>query len=1358
MKKTKRLLGIFLIFFITIQIQSQNAGNEQKATLILTSETMIEVPSIASQIIDGTFVPAVDIKKEVNPKRWGKNTSVPGKGLPKGEDPLWQKQKGTSKSPGREPILTFVAASATATPTDPTGAVGPNHFVNSWNSSFRIWDKAGNPLTNAASLGTILPGTLGDPIVIYDPYADRFLITEFFSNGFDVAICQGSDPVNDGWYVYRFATNTFPDYPKFSVWSDGYYITANKDQNSASTSEVVFALERDRMISGDPTAQMVGFPLTNIVTSGFYSPLGFNCNGSTLPPAGNAPIVYMQDDSWSGVSTDHLKIWNINVNWVTPANSTISSPQIINTAPFDGLFDGGSFSNLPQPSGGDIDALQATIMYMAQYRRFPTYNTVVFNFVVDLDGNDDYAGIRWYELRQDDDGDPWTIYQEGTYSQPDGHSAFSGNMCMDASGNIALAYTCVSTSLYPSLRYTGRYANDPTGTMTLSEEVIVNGTQSDPSTRYGDYSQMTIDPVDDATFWSIGEYFSGGRKNHVGVFQIAPPALTSQFTGNPVNVCTGGTVTFTDNSLASPTSWNWTFEGGTPATYSGQTPPPIAYNTVGTYDVTLVVGDGNTTSSLTLTDYITVQDIIADFSANPTTVIEGNSVSFTDLSACDPNSWVWAFPGGVPASYSGASPPPIVYNTLGSYGVTLTATNSNGTDIETKTDYIHVISCVLCETSYSNQSDDWISNVSFNTIDNTTVAEPGGYGDYSSISTEIEEDQTYTLSVDVTVNGSWTQHVWAWIDWNMNCDFTDQGEAYDLGQTPGTQGVHTLSLAITVPVGLNPNSIKMRVSERFNSNPEPCTETTYGEAEDYTLNIITNALPPVAEFMADNLTPTIADTVSFTDMSANDPTSWSWSFDPGTIEYLEGTTSSSQHPVVRFAEANTYTVELNVTNNAGNSTETKTDYINATLAAPLADFMADNLNPTIEDTVSFTDLSEFDPTSWSWVITPSTIEYLEGTDASSQHPKIKFLEVGSYTVELTATNSIGSDIESKPDYIVAMYPAPVVDFEADDLSPTTIDTVLFTDLSTNYPDEWEWAISPATVTYAEGTSASSQYPLIIFDEVGLYSIELTATNAAGSGSESKIDYIDVREALSVDVTASVEEICLGGSVQLNAEASGGSGAYTYNWTSEPEGFVSTDPDPIVSPEESSIYIVEVDDGEHIVNGEIEIIVNPLPEIMLIDWPESLCNQEEPPIQLEATPTGGLYSGSNVTPDGIFSPEEAPLGWNVITYTYVDENNCEASVQDSIFIDDCLFTKEFKNDISVQLFPNPNSGVFTVKSNQMIDKIEVVDQNGKLLYSKQINDKTGRISLHLVQGAYYVRTFFDDLDNKQRMVTKELLIK
>lgn len=408
--KTKLLILLMLVAG-SFNIYAQETNTKQKATLIRKAEFMTEVPSIASQIASGQFIPAENIIKEVNPKRRDANRAVPGKGLPVGKDPLWNLQKSAVKYQGKDPILTFEATSAYATPTDPTGAVGPNHFVNSWNSAFRIWDKAGNPLTAPASLGTIFPGqTLGDPIVMYDPFADRFLITEFYSNGFLVAVSQGPDPVNSGWYTYQFSTNTFPDYPKYSIWSDGYYITANKNSSTAGFSEVVFALEKDKMLVGDPDALMIGFPLPTINTSGFYSPLGFNVTGGELPPPGNAPIVYVQDDSWSGVSADHLKIWSINVDWETPSNSAISDPQIINTEPFDGLFDGGSFSNLPQPSGPDIDALQATIMYMAQYRRFLDHNSVVFNFVVDLDGSDDYAGIRWYELRQSNDGDPWEIY------------------------------------------------------------------------------------------------------------------------------------------------------------------------------------------------------------------------------------------------------------------------------------------------------------------------------------------------------------------------------------------------------------------------------------------------------------------------------------------------------------------------------------------------------------------------------------------------------------------------------------------------------------------------------------------------------------------------------------------------------------------------------------------------------------------------------------------------------------------------------------------------------------------------------------------------------------------------------------
>lgn len=518
----KRVLHLSPLILLVLLMANFTVRSQQKASLILSPVEMKIIPSLAEQIKTGTFQPAVDYPGEVNPKRQGRNLPVPGKGLPKGADPLVSNQQNTITYNGKDPILTFLAASSNSTPTDPTGAVGSNHFINAWNSAFRIWDKEGNPLTDPAALGTILYGNLGDPIVFFDQFADRFVITEFFSNGFAIAVCQGPDPVNDGWYLYLYNTNTFPDYPKFSLWSDGYYITSNKNSWNPGSSEVVFALNREKMIAGDETAEMIGFPLPGCQTNGFYSPLGFNALGNTPPPAGNAPIVYMQDDSWSGVSNDHLKIWNVNVDWSNPGNSTISDAQEILTTPFDGLFDGGSFSNLPQPSGPDLDALQATIMYMAQYRRFDDYNAVVFNFVVDLDGSDDLAAIRWYELRQESDGSEWEIHQEGTYAQPEGHSAYSGNMCMDVNGNIALAYSIVSETIYPALRYTGRYATDPPGVMTLEEESIVEGTQSDPSYRYGDYSQMTIDPVDEKTFWSIGEYFTGGpRKNHVGVFRIA---------------------------------------------------------------------------------------------------------------------------------------------------------------------------------------------------------------------------------------------------------------------------------------------------------------------------------------------------------------------------------------------------------------------------------------------------------------------------------------------------------------------------------------------------------------------------------------------------------------------------------------------------------------------------------------------------------------------------------------------------------------------------------------------------------------------------------------------------------------------
>jgi len=885
--KSRLFFTSILILIFSITGFSQNAKQEQKATLIRQADFMVEVPSIAYQMANGTFKPAVDEKKEYNPKRRDANKAVPGKGFPKGDDPLWKKQSKSGKIKGKEPILTFQAASSGSTPTDPTGAVGPNHFVNAWNSSFRIWDKDGNPLTPAASLGTIFPGeTAGDPIVMYDPFADRFVVTEFtFMNGFLVAVSQGPDPVNSGWYTYYFSTNSFPDYPKFSLWSDGYYITSNKNSWSAGSSEVVYAIERDKMLNGDTDAEMIGFPLPTISTNGFYSPLGFNVTGSEMPPPGNAPIVYMQDDSWSGVSTDHLKIWKINVDWDTPSNSTISNPEILNTQPFDGLFDGGSFSNLPQPSGPDLDALQATIMYMAQYRRFPDHNSVVFNFVVDLDGSDNLAGIRWYELRQDNDGDDWQIYQEGTYSQPDGHSAFSGNMCMDGQGNIALAYTTVSNSQFPSLRYTGRYAADPLNVMTIAEESYAEGTTSDPSTRYGDYSQMTIDPVDDITFWSIGEYFTGGpRKNQVGVFQIAADlasdvGITSIDT--PQNGILGDSepITVTIRNFGIDTQSNipvyFQIDDGivVSETYTGS----ITSNTNAQFTFT-ATGDfsetGATYHVIAGTNLNSDQNLSNDTISVMITHLYADDIGVTEISSPVSGPYLSSEEAvsatienfGVNAqsdfnvSYILDNNPIVTEQVDGPLdaGATMFYTFAQTADLSVIGNHTLVVTTAL--PSDPNNENDFTLDTIANTlcqpellctqgvgfyefhlgdINNVSGCDPNGYGNYTNLSTELEQGSVNNLTV-TTEYGS--VFVKVWIDFNDNFLFeTDEIVVNDYEIAPGQNGGnYTEIMPLTIPANAALGEHLMRAKTNYNEGvpSDPCEATIFGETEDYTVSIV----------------------------------------------------------------------------------------------------------------------------------------------------------------------------------------------------------------------------------------------------------------------------------------------------------------------------------------------------------------------------------------------------------------------------------------------------------------------------------------------------------------------------------------
>jgi|GEM_PF-343605 len=403
---------------------------------------------------------------------------------------------------------------------------------------------------------------------------------------------------------------------------------------------------------------------------------------------------------------------------------------------------------------------------------------------------------------------------------------------------------------------------------------------------------------------------------------VVAAGLFAQFSADQTSLCQGSQVTFTDQSVGSPTTWSWTFPGGNPSNYSGQTPPAISYSTPGTFDVILTVSDGNDSDTQTKTDYITVNGLIADFSGNPTQLVIGSTVNFTDNSSCSPTSWSWSFPGGTPST-SNAQNPAVTYNTAGVFNVTLTAGNGFGNDSETKSGYITVSEVPLnyCTSQGSNFSYEWIGRVDFDGFYNTSGA--SGYTDFTNLEVDMIAGEDVNVTLTPQFSGTTYVEFWKiWIDYNRDGDFEDAGEEVfaPASSNAAINGSFTVS---SVAIG----KTRMRVSMKWNAAQTACETFSYGEVEDYTVSF-TSALPPVADFAAGATTIFEDKTVNFTDLSTNSPTSWAWSFEGGSPA-----TSTQQNPTINYATAGVYSVTLTATNAAGNDTEVKTDYITV-LALP----------------------------------------------------------------------------------------------------------------------------------------------------------------------------------------------------------------------------------------------------------------------------------------------------------------------------------------------------------------------------------------------------------------------------------------
>ena len=551
------------------------------------------------------------------------------------------------------PIVSFNALNnednATAfgghvTPPDTDGAVGPTQYVQQVNLLLRVYDKTGAPLTpptKLSSLFTSLGGACagtdnGDPVVLYDALADRWILSQFALPSFPnppyhecIAVSTSGDATGT-YFVYDFLTPgaELPDYPKLSVWPDAYYMTVHQFTNGAAfNGSGVYALDRAKMLAGDPAASFVYFNLdATSHPEGIFGILASSLDGLTLPPAG-APEVfsYFTADEY-GDPGDALRLFEFKPDFTTPASSTFTErPESpIALAAFDPR-QPPNRTDVEQPAPGPaVDSVGDRLMYRMAYRVLSGgVQSYVLNFTVNVGGVTPnnaatyQAGIRWVELRRDAAG-AISVHDQSTYAPGSGDPAagpnrWTGSIAQDNQGNTALGFSVSSTTVFPSIHYAGRLASDPPGSLAQGEATLIDGTgvQTTAFSRWGDYSAMHVDPTDDCTFWYTNEYATvasqgtstAGWLTRVGSFKY--PACTAPPKGELSGTITDcGTASSLEGATITVSNGAYFRSSDASGNYSFDLPP-------GTYDVTVAKpGYASATSQVSVTNAaITTLDV-----------------------------------------------------------------------------------------------------------------------------------------------------------------------------------------------------------------------------------------------------------------------------------------------------------------------------------------------------------------------------------------------------------------------------------------------------------------------------------------------------------------------------------------------------------------------------------------------------------------------------------------------------------------------------------------------------------------------------------------------------------------------------
>jgi hypothetical protein len=480
--------------------QARPGGDEEEGAATADPDAKGSPPQASTVAGHRTFIDARKLK--------------PGKPKPLAEHPEAElRESGPQGSGPQAPVQTALTAAAAPTPTvnvkgldfanwgnghppDTNGVVGPNHFVESVNTSIGIFDKAtGNRLaaftfdaffTNSGT-AECDANNGGDPTVAYDVPSGKWVIADFaWINSRKgpfyecVAVSSGSDPVASTWTFYSVPAGdgAFPDYPKFGSGPDAVYFTINNFKANRYVGAAVYALKRDSL--GTPTLQVQHVR----TASSFFSLLPVNLEDT---PVAGAPEYVAS--IWSG----KVSLWSFKPDWANVANTTFT-----NTANLAVSYS--SVGRVPTP-GEQVDSLSPRVMNKAHYRNGSLWLTQTV-------AAGTTAGVRWYEVTGLTGSA--TIRQQGTYAPADGRYRWMPSLAVDKQGNMALGYNVGSSSLNPAIRYAGRLAADPLGTLGQSETSLIEGTGAPSSgnfNRWGDYSEMSVDPTNGCTFWFAGEYY-----------------------------------------------------------------------------------------------------------------------------------------------------------------------------------------------------------------------------------------------------------------------------------------------------------------------------------------------------------------------------------------------------------------------------------------------------------------------------------------------------------------------------------------------------------------------------------------------------------------------------------------------------------------------------------------------------------------------------------------------------------------------------------------------------------------------------------------------------------------------------------